>query len=190
MADYYTGNYPLTEEQMHVNALYITYQLINGSYDPIKWTYEAVAALLGNTQSESRHNPGAWQDYTIDYDDPYKGYGLTQWTPARKFIEWAEDRKYDIKSMSAALERLYYERISQSQYYPTEQYPETFKEFIQSKKDPYYLAGAFLYNYERPQTPDPDTRGKQALYWYQYITGNVYRKKSNWIYYLRKKVML
>lgn len=190
MADYYTGNYPLTDEQMHVNALYIADKLINGVYDPIKWTYEAVAGLLGNTQSESRHNPGAWQDYKIDYDDPYKGYGLTQWTPAKKLIDWANLYHYDIAAMSTALERLHYERISQSQYYPTTEYPETFTEFIQSTTDPYYLAGAFLYNYERPEIPDPRTRGQQALYWFKYITGNVYRKKTNMIYYLKKKVIV
>ena len=175
---------------MHANALYITYQLVNGVYDPIKWTYEAVAGLLGNTQSESRHNPGAWQDYTIDYDDPYKGYGLTQWTPASKFIDWAEGRKYNIESMEAALQRLYYERSSQLQYYPTANYPETFTEFVQSTTDPYYLAGAFLYNYERPQTPDPKTRGEQALYWFKYITGNSFKRKSKLIYYMKKKVIL
>ena len=49
------------------------------------WTLNAVAAMLGNMQSESTINPGIWEGL-----DPFVGgYGLVQWTPYTKYSDWA-----------------------------------------------------------------------------------------------------
>lgn len=194
MADYTSGNFPLNSEQMHQNALYIAKTLSTTSFYGIpKWSLNAIAGLLGNTQSESRHNPGAWQDYTAPEagDDPSKkGYGLVQWTPYTKYFEWAAAGNISPSSMDTALQRLNYEAANHIQYYPTSAYPDTFLEFIESTKAPDYLGRAFLYNYERPLEPDPVTRGKQALYWFEYISGHKFKGKKKWMYYLKRKVVL
>lgn len=71
------------------------------------WTDEAIAGMLGNIQNESAFNPAAEEGYNVYYApsenhitpteqwwiDMYngkkRGYGLTQWTPARKYKIWA-----------------------------------------------------------------------------------------------------
>lgn len=190
---YVSGNYPLSTEEMHQNATYIAWYLQNKSFYGLPtWTPNAIAGLLGNTQSESRHNPGAWQDYTVPGPGTIteeKGYSLTQWTPYTKYTEWAESRGLNPAAMPTALSRLYYEIQNKIQFYKTDAYPLTFLEFTQSKADPAYLGRAFLYNYERPAEPDPNTRGKQAEYWYTYITGLKFKKKK-WIYMLKRKTIL
>lgn len=196
MSDYFTGNYPLNVKEQETNALWIAAYLrapLNGM-EP--WTFEAIAGLLGNTQSESRHNPGAWQGYTVDPDNPEWGYGLTQWTPSAKYRDWCVETGRQPDRMESAMDRLKYELDNGLQYYATTNYPLSFYWFTQSvlpTRGPAYLARAWLYNYERPEKPDPEIRGAQAEYWYTFITGNPLpkiRRKSKWIYYQRKKVLI
>jgi hypothetical protein len=67
----------LSSEQQIANAEYIfDYLTAHG------WSKEAICALLGNIQLESWLNPGAWEVGGT-------GYGLVQWTPAAKFLNWA-----------------------------------------------------------------------------------------------------
>ena len=89
-----------------------------------------------------------------------------------------------------------YEVATNTQWIATSAYPESFKEFTQSKGNPYDLAIEFLANYERPADPNQPIRGTQAEQWYQYLKdwkpvlpGSVEpepekRKKSKWIYYM------
>lgn len=189
MADYFTGNYRLNDEEMHTNALYFA-----GLLRDQGWMFESIAGLFGNAQSESRLNPGAWQDYsTAGADDDNKGFGFVQWTPARDFRKWCSAHSYSPDTFDTVIRRFNYEAEEGLQYYKTQKYPTpaTFYDFMRSTQDPYYLAGAFLYNYERPQTPDPDRRGKQAEYWYAYITGNpLPKRKAKWMFYIRKKSII
>lgn len=186
---YYTGNYPLTTEQMNANALYITALLL-----PQNWTYNAIAGLLGNTQVESRHNPGAWQGYEERPNDPDWGYGLTQWTPSSKYLDWCSENRYQPEYMSTAIARLKFEMDTGIQYYATTAYPLNFKQFSQSTRDAGWLAKAFLYNYERPLNPDPDNRERLGQLWYSYITENPIPTpepeesiSAKWIYYMKSK---
>lgn len=137
------------------------------------WTRNAVAALLGNMEVESTINPGIWESLTTDPEayyqehERYPGYGLVQWTPYTKYTNWAgSDWK---TNHDKQLERLIWEMENGEQYYPTTNYPETFKEFATSTKSAYYLAGAFLYNYERPRSPNADDRGTRANKWYEFL---------------------
>lgn len=185
MPDFYSVNRRLTDEEMHVNANYF-YQLLTDA----GWTVNAISGLFGNAQSESRLNPGAWQDYSeanADADD--KGFGFVQWTPARDYRQWCFDRGLNPGTPETVQKRFLYEAENQLQYYPTSKYPEpsTFFNFMYSALPPRYLGEAFLYNYERPQTPDPKTRGDQAEYWYTYLTGIKIRKHKKWIYYCKRR---
>jgi hypothetical protein len=99
------------------------------------------------------------------------GVGLVQWTPATRHVQWCEDRNLDYAAMDSNLDHLEFEVNDGDDYYSTANYPETFAEFKVSTKDPYYLAMAFLANYERPKNPNQPIRGEQAEYWYTYLSG-------------------
>lgn len=158
----------LTRAQQENNALIIfRYFAARG------WTRNAVAALLANMEVESTINPGIWESLTTDPDQyyadegRYPGYGLVQWTPYTKYTNWAGSDWQT--NHDKQLERLIWEMDNGEQYYPTTEYPETFKEFSTSTKSAYYLAGAFLRNYERPKTPNYEDRGQRAEKWYDFL---------------------
>ena len=159
-----TGNRYLTQAEMENNARYIWNYL--GSRGG---SMQAVAGMLGNMQSESTINPGIWE--SLDEGDTSQGFGLVQWTPATKLIAWANSMKVDYQDMDTQLDRLEYELENGIQYYPTSSYPETFKEFKTSTKDPYYLGMAFLANYERPAVAYQPKRGQQAEAWFEFLAG-------------------
>lgn len=137
------------------------------------WTLEACAAMLGNMQSESTINPGIWQSLV----DPFPpnpgsvGVGLVQWTPYTKYTNWAGAEWEDGEKQC---DRIIYELENGIQWYATSAYNFSFREFSQSHQSPYYLAVAFLHNYERPADAGPSVerqRGNQALDWYEFISG-------------------
>lgn len=157
-----SGNRFLTQAEMETNARYIwNYLKGNG------WSMNAVAGMLGNMQTESTINPGIWQN--LNEGNTSGGFGLVQWTPATNLITWANSSYLDYHEMDTQLERIEYELANGLQYYPTTTYPETFRQFKTSTKDPYYLGMAFLANYERPAEPNQPARGQQATAWYNYL---------------------
>ena len=172
---YFNESVTLTNEEMHKNAEYI-HQVLKYIHG---WSDNAIAGLLGNMQHESALNPGRWQSDKVGNTN--SGYGLTQWTPASKYIDWCtSEGRNDPSEMDNNIERLIYEVENREQYYSTPDYSESFSAFTQSTKTPYYLACAFAWNYERSYvvlygTPEEQEalrqkRGGSADYWYQYIT--------------------
>lgn len=160
----------LTESEMQNNAIYIYWYLSQRGF-----TLNAIAGMLGNMQTESTINPGLWESLTENLEN---GYGLTQWTPATKYLDWCEENGLEPSDMDSALRRIIYELENGLQYYPTDSYPETFAEFAKSTKSPTYLAMAFLANYERPAEPIQPIRGTHAEYWYTYLSGIIIISKS------------
>lgn len=171
---YYNESEPLTSDEMHVNATYI-YQVLKYIYS---WSDNAIAGLLGNMQYESSINPGRWQGENVG-----KGpaYGLVQWDPYTKYTEWCESEgRNDPSEMDNNIERIIYEVAHNIQYIATSGYQESFTDFTHSTKDPYYLACAFAWNYERSWVVLYGTeeekenlrqvRGNGANYWYSYLT--------------------
>ena len=165
----------LTNSEMQLNANYIrSYLTAEG------WTLNAIAGLLGNAQHESALNPGRWQSDNVGSTS--SGYGLTQWTPASKYISWCNDTgRVDPSEMDNNLARLIYEVGAGVQYYKTPDYDYNFEEFTHSTKSPYELACAFAFNYERSWTVLYGTeaekevlrqkRGNSANYWYEFLSG-------------------
>lgn len=164
----------LTNEEMQVNARYL-YEVLHYVYG---WSMKAVAGALGNIQHESAINPGRWQSDNVG--NTSSGYGLVQWTPASKYIDWCTEQGYsDPSEMDNNIARIIYEVENNVQYYKTDDYPETFKQFTTSDKDPYYLACAFAWNYERSyvvlygtaeeQEALRQQRGGSAAGWYSYL---------------------
>lgn len=165
MAEYISKNAFLTDDEMTVNAKYIYGYLTSRG-----WTPQAVCGMLGNMETESTINPGIWQN--LDEGNNSNGFGLVQWTPASTYRTWCGNNGLDPSAMDSALQRIEYELANGLQYYPTDAYPLTFKEFKVSTKSPSYLAQAFLKNYERPADQDQPARSTQAEKWYARLTGS------------------
>lgn len=158
-----SANRYLSRAEMEGNAAIIAaYFLGNG------WTLSAVAAMLGNMESESTINPGIYED--LDDTSTTNGFGLVQWTPNTKYKEWADANGYtDYGDILAQCARIKYELENGLQWIPTETYPLTFAEFSTSLTSPEELAQAFLYNYERPASLDQPNRSTQARAWYEFL---------------------
>lgn len=152
-------------EQQH-NATFIhEYFTMQG------WTQEAIAGMLGNIQVESTINPGLWQGRTVP-DDIYtteKGYGLTQWTPARKYITWADANSLDYKNGDNQMARIQFERENNLQWSTDNILSYTWDDYVSSHESPETLARVFVWAYERPENPDIPLRQANARYWYNFF---------------------
>ena len=139
----YCSNQYLSLSQMQCNAQYILNYLRGYG-----WSKKAVCALLGNMQTESTINPGIWQ--SLDEGNMNVGFGLVQWTPASKYINWANANGYYYLNINSQLCRLIYEVNNNIQWISTSSYPLSFASFTTSNSSISYLTAAFMYNYERP----------------------------------------
>lgn len=159
----YSANRFLNRSEMKVNAQYImTYLLGKG------WTKQAIAGMLGNMETESTINPGIWQ--SLQEGNTSGGYGLVQWTPATKYINWANANKLDYKKMDSQLKRILYEVSNNIQWIDVGS-GMSFRDFTKSTKSAYDLAMIFISHYERPADPNQPNRGTQAEAWFNELNG-------------------
>ena len=168
-----TERYLTETEQKNNAAIICSYFREKG------WTFNAIAGMFGCMEGESRFNPQQWQSF--QYGNLQTGYGLTQWTPASKYINWAGS-DYETNH-NKQLDRIQYEMTvapsSTGQYFPTSSYPDTRTEFTVSTKSPAYLACAWAWNYERSNKVLNGSEavkealkqeiGEKADKWYSYI---------------------
>lgn len=170
-----SSNAYLSGAAMEANAIYVAAALLDYG-----WTLQAIAGILGNMQHESTVNPGIWE--SLEEGNLSRGFGLVQWTPASKYIDWANANGYtDITDIDGQIARIIWELENNEQYYVTSSYPESFRAFTQSTATPYYLACAFAWNYERSWTVLYGTeaekealrqkRGNSAAAWYKLLQG-------------------
>ena len=165
---YYTSDNgssePLILSQMQVNARHI-YKWLSSS----GVTTNAICGMLGNFQVKSTINPGRWQN--DDVGNTSLGYGLAQWTPATKYFNYVIDNERN--EMKHQISMLFEVELQEHiQWIATNNYPESYEQFLQSTKSPSYLAKAFLYNYERAGVEKVDLRVEYANYWYEFLTGS------------------
>lgn len=159
---------PLTEEEALNNCkVFWSYFKEKG------WSLNAVSGILGNAWYESTVNPNRWQG-----DDPWHqppdrwGFGLVQWTPYTKIISWLEERVglNDVSKFGQAeCDRIQWEMENNQQWIATSAYPESFRAYSTTTKDPYTCAIEFLANYERPYDPNQPERGTKAQELYNYL---------------------
>lgn len=177
-----TGTSTLSSAQMTANAKYVCNYLMSQGF-----TKNAACGVLGNMQQESAINPGIWQ-YT---NNTSQGYGLVQWTPATRFLEYAVNKgvistasaaainavtnSNPKKLMNAELDCLLWCCINGDYFKPTAGGPMdhtghrlSFSEFKASTLDAGTLAKVFHDHYER--SADNATRLEQratyARNWY------------------------
>jgi hypothetical protein len=161
-----SGNRYLSMSEMTENAEYVLSYLTG-----LGWTKNAISGLLGNLQTESNINPGIWEG--LNYGNMSGGYGLVQWTPATKYIDWANSRGLSYPEMDSQLQRIQYEVDNNLQWFGGYSDIMTFQEFTQSTETPEYLAEVFIRTYEHPADPDQPVRGTQARYWFDNLEGGV-----------------
>lgn len=172
----------LNEDEQQNNGLEFYNYFINRG-----WTLNAIAGTLGNIVVESKINPGQWQGFRVG--DMDAGYGLTQWTPASKYINWAG---VDYNTGERQCERLVYEVTAtgeNGQFFPTEKYPIRFPQYIKSLETPEYLADCFLLNYERPNEYHPELRMTYAREWFDFLGGvtPITNKRKMPIYFMIRR---
>ena len=154
----------LSLDEMKVNAQYI----LNWFTDK-GWSKNAICGMLGNMQSESTINPGIWE--SLNEGNVAGGFGLTQWTPATKLINWCQSFSppMDYHDIESQCKRILWESQNEEQWVQNK--PMSFAEFTQSKDTPENLALVFISNYERPAEPNQPNRQTQARYWYDNLEG-------------------
>ena len=130
------------------------------------WTRNCICGMLGNMMVESTVNPWLFQHSSLDWSDPAAiladsgGMGLTQWTPCRKYYQWALDSNLDPESGNTMCDRIYYEYQNNLQWSLDNYGQHTWEDFVTSTETPEILARVFLWAYERPA--DPDLAQRQA----------------------------
>ncbi|WP_314068564.1 phage tail tip lysozyme [uncultured Vagococcus sp.] len=130
------------------------------------WSKEAIAGVLGNMQSESGIIADRWESDIVG--NMNGGYGLVQWTPATKFINWANSNGLNYRTLDAQLRRIEWEVANNVQWWhPT----LTFKQFTQRAVSPEECASLFITYYERPANPNQPNRQTQARAWYEKLKG-------------------
>ena len=147
----------LSLSQMKDNAQYILGYLLGKG-----WTKNAICGMLGNMQTESTINPGIWQG--LNEGDLDGGFGLVQWTPATKYLDWADGLGLQRTAMDSQLKRILYEVEQNIQWIYSGM---TFEQFTHSTDSVYNLGMLFLSAYERPFNPFQPIRGEQAQYWWE-----------------------
>lgn len=80
------------------------------------WTKQSVAGILGNIQSESSLNPDIWSGDG--------GYGLVQWTPGSKLIDWCNSLGMNYKTVDAQCQRIQFEMENGLQWFSNPQRPD------------------------------------------------------------------
>lgn len=144
---------PLSESEQLNNA-----QLVANHYGGV-WDPFAISALCGNMSHESWINPDVWE---FGYNHSLsRGYGLVQWTPASKYIDWAVGAGLDWPQGDSQLARIDYEVDKDIQWianghavrYGREtKYDFSFADFRNNAPglNASQLAEAFMWNYEGP----------------------------------------
>lgn len=139
------------------------------------WTVNAIAGMIGNIMVESGCNPGCTQYASINWDNPSTiqatngGIGLTQWTPARKYYNWAVDNNLDPLDGNTQCQRIEYERENKLQWSLNNYGNHTWEQFVTSTESPEILARVFVWAYERPANPNIPQRQRNARWVYDYL---------------------
>lgn len=142
------------------------------------WTHNAISGMLGNLMVESTVNPWLFQNHSLDWTQPAAiladngGMGLTQWTPCRKYYQWALDENLPPDSGQTMLERIVYEYVNNLQWSLDNYGQHTWDDFIHSTETPAILADVWCWAYERPASPDMTQRVANAEWCYDNIHGS------------------
>ncbi len=186
-------NSSLTTSQVNANAEWI-YNFFTNTQN---CSGRGACAILGNMQMESQLNPGMWEIMS----DAEAGYGVVQFTPASRFLDWASSQgilkppvdytlptaannlavKNPEELLSAEMNYLMKDLASPEIFCPPQNnvpFPElniqTFNGFKRSDGTVAQLTEVFLTYYERPKDSDASLqyRINFATAWAKYFNVN------------------
>ena len=176
MANWIGGNRFLSLTDQISNA-----QNVVDYLSALGWHAGAIIGTVVNMSNESSLNPQIWEGLTVDTSG---GYGLVQWTPATKLINWCNDRGLDYTDGDAQLQRINYEAQNGLQwgangYLPDSAMPDlpynppvTFSQYTQID-DAVLATRYWLAYYERPAYSHMLSRYQSASYdvaeWRRYL---------------------
>lgn len=135
------------------------------------WTEQSIAGMLGNMETESGIRPD------IDEIGGGTGYGLVQWTPKSKLVNWANANGLDYRTLDTQCKRIQWEVENNQQWIAISPYYYSFREFTQ-KTSISECALAFIKCYERPGDPNQPIRVTQAQRWYDKLRSKSRSKRS------------
>ena len=158
-------------------------KIIYNELTTLGWSLNAICAVLGNMYKESTINPNIWENLTVNTE---RGYGVVQWTPATKLIEWCDSVGKDYTSGDAQIERIEWEKNNGAQWgknnyasdygYSTSP-PITFAQFSTSNLSVDELTNYFVLYYERPAKKYYESslqeRKDSANYYYNLFSGEI-----------------
>lgn len=142
----------LTEEES-INNAHAFYNYFKG-----KWSDLAIASIMGAMMLESTLNPNIWQGLNPSaMPSQYEGFGLVQWTPYTRIINWLNERGYQVADYgigeSKKLEEEWASGTTNAEWIPTSSYPETFQQWSQTtNKSVEYMVMAYMVDYGRGDT--------------------------------------
>lgn len=120
-------------------------------------------------ETESNINPGIWQ--SLKKDNMEGGFGLVQWTPATKLIDWADNKGLDYEDIDTQLERILLE--VEEDYLQWNKnlndFNMSFKEFSKSTEKVSDLTKVFLKSYEQAGVEVSAERIEQAEKWFNWF---------------------
>ena len=160
------------------------------------WTRNSICGMLGNMMVESTVNPWLFQHRSLDWSDPNAiladngGMGLTQWTPCRKYYQWAVDSNLDPESGNTMCDRIYYEYENNLQWSLDNYGHHTWEDFVTSTETPEILARVFLWAYERPADPDLAQRQANARWCFNNLSDTINPVKLFWFLNANKRKVL
>lgn len=171
----------LNNEQMQVNAKFI--------YDYLRsqgWTLNAIAACLGNWESECTLNPNRPQKSGYP-STTTGGFGLAQWTPwYKKYGTWCKAQGIgnvanDHNPAGRIEPQIAYHDYEcthglngKKTWYANRGYNYSWSQFKVSTDSPETLATAYYWQYERSAANNPGSRPSNARKWYNYLSGQAY----------------
>lgn len=151
-------------------------------FDKLGWSITAIAGMIGNMSVECEMNVNTWERP----GDSSSGYGLTQWTPGNKIIEYI--KSLGMISQSNTFGDIMCKRIKEEcdgvyeQWIATEKYPQSFKEYSTSNLSIDDSVECFMRNYERAGVEKLSTRVERAKYYFpilqEYYGGGTYSSQS------------
>ncbi len=160
MATY--GQYGYSQSQ------YNTAAAVYNFFKNAGWTDNSIFGMLGNMTQESSLNSNEWQ-YGY-YKNTNGGFGLVQWTPATKLINWCNANGYDYTQTHSQCERILYE-LNNGLQYEEVGFSISFRQYTQLNDSPSKMAQIFCSNYERAGIPATGNRINYANQWSAILSG-------------------
>lgn len=171
----------LSTAQMQTNAVWLRNYLQNQG-----WSLNAIAAALGNWQSECTLNPNRPQRSGYP-NDRTGGFGLPQWTPwSKKYGDWCKSQGIGMVANDNNPAGRFEPQIAYHEYecthgingkrtwYGSHGYNYSWSAWKTSTDDVRTLATAYYWQYERSAAMNPGSRPDQAAAWYSYLTEQPY----------------